>query len=411
MEALRPSEKAFAEVSALPVVMRPNGSFVLTRKFVEGMTRYVERWPGRVVAVMDPADTVTSNLDNEEYRPADLPFQVEAVPFHAPELRRYLVTCGFVHWGPHYQLHDLGGVLQQAEVPNVYCTEYSLRTRCQVVRETAPNPAVRWRRYLWEWQQERRMRRNVAQASGFEANGTPTYDAYRALNRNHLLFFDSRMTGTMMARPETLRARRQRLESGNPLHLVFSGRLIEMKGALDLLSLAEELSRRGVAYWMSICGAGHLESEMRRRIEASGLGPKVQLRGVLPFEEELVPFVSEQTDLFVSCHKQGDPSCTYLETFGCGVPIAGYRNEAFAGLLQRADAGWGVEMNDVAGLADVIGHLDQQRRPLIEKAERALEFARRHAFETTFERRVDFFLRTERNTTTHDASGPSDKRD
>lgn len=393
MQNPQAANSVFVELSALPVVELPNGSVVLTRKFVEGMKRYVERWPGPVVAVMDPTETVTSNLDNEEFRSSDLPFGIEALPFRSPELRRYITTCGFVHWGPHHQIHDLGEILKRHGIPNVYCTEYSLRTRLQVVRETTSNPVVRWRRTFWEWQQERRMRRNVAQASGFEANGTPTFESYKALNHNHLLFFDTRMTEAMMASSETLRARSERLEfAREPLHLVFSGRLVEMKGALDLVRVAEELSRRKLDFRMSICGAGHLETEMQRRIDASGLSNAVAMRGVLPFEDALVPFVSEQADLFVSCHKQGDPSCTYLETFGCGVPIAGYRNEAFAGLLQRVDAGWGVDIDDVKGLADLIGQLSRNRRPLIEKSRHALEFARQHTFESTFERRVAFFL-------------------
>lgn len=39
------------------------------------------------------------------------------------------------------------------------------------------------------------------------------------------------------------------------------------------------------------------------------------------------------------CHRQGDPSCTYLETYACGMPIVGYNNQAHQGILASNNAG------------------------------------------------------------------------
>ncbi len=384
--------ETFAELSGLPVIVKEDGSFVITRKFLEGMERYAEGWPGPVIAVMHPTRHETSNLDHVTVRPGDLRFGIQALPFDSAPLRTLLAGCGFVHWGPHHLLHDLAGVLEQAGVPSVYFTEYSLRTRCQIVAAEVRNPLIRWRRYLWEWQQERRIRRNIPRVSGFEANGTPTFDAYRDLNPHHLLYFDTRTRADMRITPHELEERLARtLDARCPLHLVFSGRLNEMKGAMDLLELAAELRRRGVAFRLSICGSGVLEAAMRQRVAAEGLGESVVLRGVLDFETGLVPFVKREADLFVCCHKQGDPSCTYLETMACGVPIAGYRNEAFAGLLERVDAGWGVPLDDVRALAETVARLAVRRPEIAEKGRTALAFASEHTFERTFDRRLAFF--------------------
>ncbi len=382
----------FAEISGLSVVRRPSGAVVLTRKFIEGMSLYADQWQGPVVAVMHPVDQPTANLDNVEVQPSELPFQVKCLNYKSRELRDFLATCGFVHWGPHYMLHDVADELLRAGVPSVYCTEYSFRTRRQIVAAEVSNPIRRLRRMVWEWQEERRIRENVPKVTGLEANGTPTYEAYGQLSSHRSLFFDTRMPLDLMATDDQLDRRLHDLQSADrPLRLVFSGRLNHMKGALDLIAVAEELRRRGVSFQLSICGGGPSEDEMRRRIQAGGLASHVFMKGVLPFAEGLVPFVRSEADVFLCCHKQGDPSCTYLETFGCGVPIAGYLNEAFDGLLRRVDAGWGAPMNEPGALADLVVQLSNNRPAIAPKARRALAFARDNSMEATFKRRMEFF--------------------
>ena len=384
--------KLFAEITGLKVVPRPNGAFVLTRKFIEGMTYYASKWPGHVVAVMHPTDQEFPHLDNVEVRPEDLAFGVKCLRYDSREFRDFLVTCGFVHWGPHHLLHDVADVLLQARIPSVYCAELSLQTRCQIIAADVANPVIRLRRYLWEWQEERRIRRNIPKVAGFEANGTPALESYGSLSANRSLFFDNRMASAIMITNERLENRLYDLESASrPLRLVFSGRLHKIKGALDLIAVAEELDRRGADFELSICGGGPVEAEMRQRIENSRLTHRVTMKGTLDFSDELVPFVTSHADVFICCHKQGDPSCTYLETFGCGVPIAGYLNEAFAGLLRRVDAGWGVPMNQPGMLADLLIRLSSSRAEISSKARRALAFARENSMEATFERRIAFF--------------------
>ncbi|NTU93705.1 MAG: glycosyltransferase, partial [Chlorobiaceae bacterium] len=95
------------------------------------------------------------------------------------------------------------------------------------------------------------------------------------------------------------------------------------------------------------------------------------------------------TDLFVCLHRQSDPSCTYLETLACGVPIVGYNNRAFAGLLARADIGWGAELNDIEGIAGRIAYLNEHRSEIAGRSANSIVFARQHGFETTFRNRID----------------------
>jgi glycosyltransferase involved in cell wall biosynthesis len=190
----------------------------------------------------------------------------------------------------------------------------------------------------------------------------------------------------------TLEERLQRLRTGAPLRLAFTGRLAAIKGADHLPRVARSLRRLGVDFTLDVCGSGPLEGRIRALASRWELQPAVRLRGVLDFETELLDFVSREVDLFVCCHRQGDPSCTYLETMACGVPIAGYANEAFARLAAHARTGWTAPLDDPDALARRIAALDRDRAELERGARRARAFAAQHLFEATMDRRVEHLL-------------------
>jgi glycosyltransferase involved in cell wall biosynthesis len=196
-----------------------------------------------------------------------------------------------------------------------------------------------------------------------------------------------------LAARETLNARIARVLKGGPLRLAFSGRLIAMKGADHLLDVATELKRLGVPFTLDICGSGDLEPSMRRTIAQCGLSNLVRMRGVLDFKSQLMPFVSSEVDLFVCCHPQGDPSCTYLETMSCGTPMVGYDNEAFRGIVKTSGVGWLSPLGDARALANRIAELNRDRAAIVNAAEQSLAFASQHTFERTMQMRVDHLKR------------------
>jgi glycosyltransferase involved in cell wall biosynthesis len=203
-----------------------------------------------------------------------------------------------------------------------------------------------------------------------------------------MLFLDTRITQEMLATVEDIERRTRSLSENRPLRLVFSGRLIKMKGADHLLDVAQELKRLGIKFEMFISGAGVLEKQMRQTIATSGLGDCVEMMGVPDFQSEFFPFVKANIDLFICCHRQGDPSCTYIETMSCGVPIVGYANEAFEGIVAHSKAGWLVKMDCPKLLALKVAQLSRQPQQITAMSLRALEFARQHTFEKTFEARI-----------------------
>ena len=166
-----------------------------------------------------------------------------------------------------------------------------------------------------------------------------------------------------------------------------------MKGVDHLLDIAQELNRIGVNFELFICGDGELKEMMQNQIAINKLGDRVKMIGILDFKKELVPFAKANIDLFVCCHRQGDPSCTYLETMSCGVPIIGYANEAFAGIVKYSKTGWLVEMDRPKLLAKKIAELSSNRYLIKAMSLNSLKFAQMHTFQETFERRISHIER------------------
>lgn len=372
----------------------PDGRVRLTQKLIDGLQAFVARWPGSVKAILEPdVRTHSGNLDDRVVQSHELPFQVDILSFQSSALLRHVAESSIVLGGADHRLNHLPAFCRSVEVPYVFVSEYTLRTRWQIIDSETSGVFRRLRQKLWALNQELNNRHAAKLSTAVQCNGTPTYDAYRDLNPDAILYFDSRIDDGMLPHAPAVGSRIRQLSVGGTIHLCFSGRLTAMKGAQYLPDLADKLRNKGVPFKLSICGDGPLSIEIQRRIEALELTKTVKLLGSLDFRSELVPFVREEVDLFVCPHIQGDPSCTYIETMACGVPIVGFANEAFLGISRYAGAGWSVPVGNVNALADKIAAIWQSPGDLLNAATASLCFARDRTFTIEFDRRVDQLLR------------------
>ncbi|GAB4530650.1 MAG: hypothetical protein Kow00133_19380 [Amphiplicatus sp.] len=368
---------------------RRDGKLWLDAKFVEGMRLNARLWSGPVSAAMRPVEAQTLPF-GAAYDVGSLPFRLIELPPEGPieasRLRR--ATVVLAGGDMHDQLH-LPALRDGNSLPAIcYIVEHDQANRYRMIWANGAPLVRRIKTLAWTWLTERRRRRAFARADAIQTNGMPAYASYRRSQANALLFFDSRTRKDMLAAPQEMAARAARLRSGAPLRLVFTGRLERIKGAQDLPAVARALMDLGVDFTFETFGGGSLEQDMKAAIERLALGERFTLRGVVDFETALTPYLRAKADLFVCCHPQSDPSCTYLETYGCGVPIVGYDNAAFEGVRRASGAGWRAPKNRPDLIAREIARLDGAREEIIEHAERALAFAREHTFEKTFERRI-----------------------
>ena len=368
-----------------------DGRIVLTKKFIDGVSQFHRQWDGPVDVYLERCETQYANLDELAVAPDQFPFRIHLLSLDDISTALVATPAGVALLSlDDCHQSGLGAWCRRNDVACAYISEYSLTTRKQIIDTGTANPLKRARRKLWESSEERKRRRAVFAATGLQCNGTPTYESYRELTPNALLFFDTRVSTELLATAHDIHKRRA---YKGPLRLVYSGRLVPAKGAGDLIEVAVGLRRRNVDFHLTICGDGESKAIMEDRIGREQLNRHVTLAGVLDFRNDLVPFIKSGTDLFICCHPQGDPSCTYLETMSCGVPIAGYANEAFEGLVKQSGCGWTVPVNNYGALTEKIIELTRRPEALLEMSLASAAFARDHTFEQTVARRVSH-LRT-----------------
>lgn len=366
-----------------PVNRLANGQLRMDVKFVEGMRLNSRLWQGTLVAVLwDHGHAIPFGA---EYAPEGLGFEAVILPPGAPVDHALLQGADGILASA--DMAETLALTQRAGPPVVYSIEYTLGTRLKIVAlDPSLGPLRKLWSLIWNLRMERRRRRAFRRAAGVQVNGYPAFDAYRGLNANTLLYLDGRMRHDMMATPDEMAAREARLASGAPLRIAHSGRLEPMKGSMDLIPVARALCSQGVPFTLDIFGAGSLVAGIAAALpEFEGA---VRLHPPVDFETGLVPWMRANADLFLSCHRQSDPSCTYLETFGCGVPVIGYDNAMWQRMQAESGAGWVVPMGRVPAMAAQIAQLDAGRNAVAAHAAAALRFAQAHDFETEFDLRM-----------------------
>jgi glycosyltransferase involved in cell wall biosynthesis len=109
------------------------------------------------------------------------------------------------------------------------------------------------------------------------------------------------------------------LAEGEPLRLLFLGRLHEQKDPLFVVAVADALRRRGVDFRLSIAGDGPLSEAVRARVAELDLGGFVEIAG----------FVSPPWDEYARAHVLLTPArfegapLVPLEALSSGLPVLG----------------------------------------------------------------------------------------
>jgi colanic acid/amylovoran biosynthesis glycosyltransferase len=383
------------------------GVLRVDRKFHDGMLNYVRHIhggaDGTIVTVHPLPLEGDRVMDPVEIPLKDLPYRVlgltmdrrnvlepqDALKLDA-QVAQSRVVVGY-GYGTERMAHRHGKRL-------ISCLEYDLQTQLVVIRAGARDPAraaVGMLRCLREYRQS--MVPAMRQAYEVHCNGYPIEKVAAAYNPKRLLYFDSRMSADMVISEQALAARlaahasdTARLaahasDTARPLKLLYSGRYEPMKGALDAVKAAAECLRRGLKVEMDCYGQGSLFGAMRA--VAAAAGPAIRVFDAIPFPELVQK--SHAADVFICCHIQSDPSCTYLESMGAGLPIVGYANRMWTSMAEASKAGVVTASNTPQAVADAIASLLASSGRLAELSHNARHFAAAHAFELEFARRTD----------------------
>ncbi|MDJ0733049.1 MAG: glycosyltransferase [Nostocaceae cyanobacterium] len=370
-------------------VWKDKDFLIFNRQFYDGVLLYVKMWGGDISCIMSPAKSDLPKFGLVKKKQTELPFRCHVLFENEPISIDHLEEASIVlAAGDSFQQLHVSKLCKKINARCVYIIEYIPETRYQIASLNSKNILMTLRRCLYIWNGERKRLAAFSLADGLQTNGTAAFYEYNQF-QNKILYFDTRMHKNLLINDENLEKRLNYLSKNQPLRLAFSGRLISMKGGDHLVKMAMLLKQRNIDFHLTIYGAGELEDEMNKYINKHQLANNVFMAGAVDFYKKLIPELIRNVDLFVMLHRQSDPSCTYLETLSCGIPIVGYKNRAFSGLLEQADIGWGAKLDDLDGIVNIIEHLNLNREKISEKSKNSIQFARHHDFETTFKNRIN----------------------
>jgi glycosyltransferase involved in cell wall biosynthesis len=369
---------------------RIDGQIWFDRKFKDGMDACCASWPGRVRALMHVQDVASlPPFGAWRWNPDEASFDLETLEPGQLLTEAHLAGVAVLQASAddHRQL-DAAALCERTGTVCIYAIELTLRTRLGLTRYSDAPVLRKLKAAVWHLRNELRVSKAIRRAHGLQGNGLPAWLAYRHSTPSPLLYFDTRLRKASVVTPAELEGRLAVLRAREPLRMAFSGRLVEQKGADALVPLALRLRQLAVAFTLDIYGTGDLNDRIRAEIAAHGLADCVRLHGAVDFDQVLMPRLKDGVDVFVCCHRQGDPSCTYAETLGCGVPIVGFANEALASLVSAHGIGWSVPMGDVAGLATLVARLAADRDDIAAKSLTAMRFGQEHHFESVVDLRM-----------------------
>lgn len=367
-----------------------DGVLTVDRKFHIGMNDYVKAINAPLVTLNPEAPRNAMIMDAIQVKVSELSYRVVIIPSGhgwrltpegAQTIREEIAQAVLLYGGFGNNM-GAPAVARACGVPYIPILEYDLQTQIKTITASGLRRVVGAAKTAWYYYTE--SLRDMRQAHSVHCNGYPIYDFAKSHGLNALLYFDSRMSKEMIMAPAALDARLD-TRTGRPLRLLYSGRYESMKGSLDAVKVGLECMALGIDIEVHCYGQGSLASEMRK-LAAQSEG-KVTVHDAVPYPE-LVK-IARTFDVFVCCHVQNDPSCTYLESFGAGLTIVGYANAMWRRLCAESNAGFATKIGNTKAVANCIQNLVRDQSQLAEKSRNALAFAQAHSYEIEHTKRID----------------------
>jgi glycosyltransferase involved in cell wall biosynthesis len=150
---------------------------------------------------------------------------------------------------------------------------------------------------------------------------------------------------------------------GQPLKLVFLGRLAKVKGIFDIVEAVSLLRDQGIYMRLVFAGVGPDEHELRRRIADRRLADVVNLKGPVFGEEKTRLWLESDIFVFPTFHREGLPYALLESMAACTVPVT-CSVGAIPDVMEDKEQGLFVQPNDPQGLASALRWLHENRDEL-----------------------------------------------
>lgn len=235
---------------------------------------------------------------------------------------------------------------------------------------------------LGSWKELIELTVAIRKSAGLQANGPAAFRQYARFSKNAIMFHDHRVREVFEAVP------RKTFKQGNDLSIAFSGRLVKIKGAQFIPSISRRIYEKNRNIKIYILGEG----EYREKILNTS-APNLIHKGFMDYRNEWEPFVRKNVDLTLLPHIQGDPSMTYYESLGQGVPVIGFQNETLDYLVD-SDLAWGIKNRDVDKLVETVIQINENPDVLRHKSTKAIDFMSKHLFEDVVAFRMEHLMKS-----------------
>jgi glycosyltransferase involved in cell wall biosynthesis len=156
--------------------------------------------------------------------------------------------------------------------------------------------------------------------------------------------------------------------TGNPPSLLFVGRLLFEKGALETIDAVALLNEWRRAHLL-IAGAGPAEGALAARVRERGLSEQVTLAGNLPSDRLRNAYAEADVFLLPTYHPEGFPT-VITEAMNAGLPIITTKTRGMVDHLEEGTNALFVPPRDAHALARALERLlsDTQLREEMSKA-------------------------------------------
>lgn len=368
-----------------------DGVCKIDRKFHTGICLYAKQLPFEILVLAPELQPTNRQMDLVSIPLDELPYRVETIKcdksYRLDTIEKsrveVLVSQSSLVYGIGFETQRIAYKLGKPFIPIL---EYTVQTQIQMARQPMSSPfsrSIRASKIVWRFLREVG---NLRRAKSIHCNGYPVFEQTKRFHGNCLLYIDSRMYENMVISAKALDKRLDTLGSRRP-RLIYSGRYEAVKGALDVVEVGLELKRLGIRFELDLYGKGGQASAMLERVRSGDAGEYIRIHDAVPFPK-LVE-ISRASDVFICCHIQDDPSCSYLEAFGSGLAMAGYDNRMWRALSRDAKTGAVTPMSNPAECARSIATLLADPERVKRYSRSARKFALEHCFEREFKKRID----------------------
>lgn len=332
---------------------------------------------------------VTSSQGVQEYEGSILPHNLDKINNYLPSSDVYseLATPELIKKVTPDIISTLATSrvrwLEEQSVPVVYSVENTLKTRLDIYYSQSNLSFLdKARIYVGEIKHEKRFKQTIRKAAGIEINGDGAFTHYGRINPHTIRYYDHRIYQHDLDNVQLPK----HPKNGSVLTVAFSGRWIAIKGTDLFLEIAAQTYALNPDIQFVIMGDG----EYRNLVQEYRY-PNLQNLGFVKFDPEWKKYVRDYVDIMLLPHRQSDPSCTYFESLGMGVPVAGFFNDTLTPLVKQG-MGWEFSRFDVSAAAQKIVELNRDYALVTQRALRAHKFMSDKSFEKTSRMRAEHMM-------------------